>query len=185
MASRKQRTARERYEASQARARSQAQNAQNQARASASPIAPQNPYVAPTPPVDPDYEAYRVSANRNVALADADAGYQNARIENQYGLGSDRSNPWSDAKMLEDSYLRDQRGTTNSYASQGQLNSGAYQRMQGENKRSYSIGYDRLARDYQDAKYGVARDQLQTWADSGVGIDQAKFESILRSLMPR
>jgi hypothetical protein len=142
----------------------------------------QNPYVSTAPPVDPQAEAYKVSAQRNAALGDADAGYQTARIENQYGLGSDRSNPYSDAKLLEDSYLRDQRGTTNSYAAQGQLYSGAYKRMKGENERQYSIGYDRLARSYQDAKYGVTRGQLQSYADFGSGVDDERFRSILRGL---
>jgi hypothetical protein len=149
-------------------------------RRAATPLAPVNPYVSQAPPVDPQYEAYRVSAQRNVALGDADATYQAARIENQYGLGADRSNPYSDARMLEDAYKRNQRGTLNSYAAQ--KGSGAYLRAQDEDKRNYSIGYDRLSRDYTDAKYGVARGQLQSYADYGVGVDDARFQSILRGL---
>jgi hypothetical protein len=144
--------------------------------------APTNPYIAQAPPVDPMFEAYKVTSARNTALADTDATYQNARIENSYGLGSDQSNPYSQAKLLEESYKRSQRGTTNSYASQGQLYSGAYGRMQGENQRNYSIGYDQLARGYQDAKYGVARNQLGSYAGNSAGVDQASFDSILQAL---
>lgn len=143
---------------------------------------PQNPYVASTPPIDPAFEAYKVSSARNVALSNADATYQNARIENQYGLGADTSNPYSQAKMLEESYKRSQRGTLNSYASQGQLHSGAYGRMQGENQRNYNIGYDELARSYKDAKYGVVRSQLGTYANSVAGVDDAQFAALLRAL---
>jgi hypothetical protein len=147
------------------------------------PAAPApNPYVQQAPPIDPMYEAYKVSAQRNTALADADAAYQTARIENQYGLGADRSNPYSDAKLLEDSYLRSQRGTTNSYAAQRQLYSGAYKRMQDENKHQYNVGYDRLAREYQDAKYGVVRGQLGSYVQYGAGVDDERFRSILRGL---
>lgn len=143
---------------------------------------PTNPYTAPTPPIDPAYEAYKVTAGRNTALADADALYQGSRIENDYGLGSDTSNPYSRAKLLEENYKRSQRGTTNSYASQGQLNSGAYERMQGENTRNYSMGYDQLARGYGDAKYQNTRNQLGTYASNATGVDQAKFDALLRAL---
>lgn len=142
----------------------------------------QNPYVAPAPPIDPEFEAYKVGANRNVALADADATYQLGRIDNQYGLGADQSNPYSQAKLLEESYKRSTRGTENSYASMGQRNSGAYRRMQGENARNYSIGFDQLSRGYQDARYGVVRGQLGSYAENSTGVDQASFEALLRAL---
>jgi lambda family phage tail tape measure protein len=151
-------------------------------RRAATPLPPQNPYVQQAPPIDPQAEAYNVSARRNVALGDADATYQNARIENQYGLGADQSNPYNDARMLEDAYLRNQSSTKSSYASRGLQGSGAYKQVKAFNERNYSIGYDRLARDYQDAKYGVTRGQLQSYADYGVGVDDARFQSILRGL---
>lgn len=143
---------------------------------------PLNPYTATAPPIDPNYDAYRVSSGRNLALANADATYAGAQIENQYGLGSDTSNPYSRAKLLEETYKRSQRGTLNNYAAQGQLYSGAYGRMQGENKRNYSMGYDELARSYQDAKRTNTRNQLGAYADYGVGVDDAQFNSLLRAL---
>lgn len=141
---------------------------------------PQNPYTATAPPIDPSYEAYKVSAGRNTALADADAAYQGQRIENEYGLGADTSNPWSKAKLLEENYKRSQRGTQNSAGNQ--LYSGSYQRAQSENTRNYSMGYDQLARGYQDAKYNVTRGQLGSYAENAMGVDDEKFRALLRAI---
>lgn len=146
------------------------------------PPFPSNPYTAPAPPIDPAYEAYKVSAGRSVALADADATYQNARLENLYGLGADTSNPYSRGKLLAENLRRSQRGTEGSYANMGQQYSGAYQVAQGENTRNYSIGYDQLARDYADQKKGVLRGQLGTYAQYGTGVDEAQFQSLLKAL---
>lgn len=145
-------------------------------------VAPQNPYVSNSPGIDPNLEASKVAAGRNVAFADADAGYQNARIENEYGLGSDISNPFSQAKLYEESYKRGQRGTQNSYAAQGQLNSGAYGRAQGENDRNYLMGYDKISRGYSDALANVTRNQLQTYNSNAMGVDQSQYDAILRAL---
>jgi hypothetical protein len=143
---------------------------------------PPNPYASSVPPVDPSLEAYRVAGMRNTALADASAGFQTGQIENQYGLGADVSNPYSQAKLLEDHYKRSQLGTTNSYAAQGQLTSGAYGRMQGENARNYNIGYDQLARAYTGAKGNILLGQLGTYANQLGGVDEQRFASLLRAL---
>lgn len=145
-------------------------------------VGPQNPYTATAPPIDPNYEATKISAGRNVALSDADALYQNTQIENSYGLGSDTSNPYSRAKLLENNYQRQQRGTQIGLAQQGQLYSGAMQTAQDENTRNYSMGYDQLARGYGDAKYQNTRAQLGTYAANATGVDQEKFNALLRAL---
>jgi len=149
--------------------------------AQAAGAAQPSPYTAPTPPPDPAYLSAQASAQRNVALTDADAVYQNTRLNNMYGFG-DTSNPYSRANLLMESYRRNQRGTMNSYAAQGQLNSGAYERMQGENKRNYNIGFDQTSREYQDARYDITRGQVQAYADAGSAVSGAQWEAILRAL---
>lgn len=144
------------------------------------PLAPQNPYVSGSPPIDPAYEAYKVSAGRNVALADSDATYNTAQIENSYGLGSDTSNPWSQAKLLQTNWQRSQRATLNSAGNQ--LYSGSHQRAQAENTRDYEMGYDQLSRNYSADKRGVTRGQLGTYAGNVTGVDSANFDSILRGI---
>lgn len=135
------------------------------------------------PPIDPQYEAYKLSSGRNLAIGNADATYQRGQLEQSYGYGaSGAANPYSRAALLEESFKRSKLGTTNSYASSGQLYSGAYGRMQGENERQYSIGADQNRREYDQAVYGVNRGQAQNAANYGVGMDDEKFKALLRSL---
>jgi hypothetical protein len=141
-----------------------------------------NPAPPSAPPIDPAFENYKVTASRNVALTDADAVYQNARLDNAYGLGADKSNPYNQANMLMQSYERGQRGASVSYAGMGQLYSGAYRNQQRENQHQYNVGFDQLARNYQDSKYDIARGQLDARAQAGTGYSQAQFDSILNAL---
>lgn len=134
-----------------------------------------------TPPLDPTFEADLATANRNRAVAGAEATYQTGQINQEYGI-TDHSNPYSRAALLEEQYKRSKAGTVNSYASAGQLNSGAYQRMQGENDRNYSIGSDQLARQYQNSIHNVQYGQAQTIANSGSGVDDAAFQALLRAI---
>jgi hypothetical protein len=130
-------------------------------------------------PLDPAAEAARVAGQRNLGISEADAVYDTGQIENEYGLGLDKSNPYSRARLLEESYKRSQRGTLNSAGNQ--LYSGAYQRMQGENTRNYSMGYDQLSRDYGNQLRNVQRGRLQSYANYGTGMDQAEWERLLRA----
>lgn len=148
------------------------------------PVFPTNPYVSPVIPLDPAVENARVVGNRNVALSNAYGTYQLGELENVYGLGNDTSNPYSKAKLLEDSYNRSRRGSLNSYAEVGQLHSGAYGRAQGENQRNYLMGYDQLSRSYTGAKQNIGLAGLQTYANAGTSIDQATFDAALRALFP-
>lgn len=134
----------------------------------------------PGPPLDPVAEAQKAADRRNLALSDASSTYQLGRLEQDYGI-TDKSNPYARAALLEESYKRDKRGTLNSYASQGQLDSGAYGRMQGENFRNYDISKDQLLRGYQDDKANVQLGRLQSYADYGSSMTEADFAALLRA----
>lgn len=135
------------------------------------------------PPIDPQYEAYALSANRNVALGNADAAYQRGQLDQTFGYGAGgAANPYSRAALLEESFRRSQTGTQNSYAGAGQLFNGAYRRMQGENQRNYSIASDQNRRQYDQAQYGINLGQAQTAANYGIGIDDEKYKALLRAL---
>lgn len=139
----------------------------------------------PAQPLDPQFESYKATATRNLQTSQLGGAYQSAQIGNEYGFGADKSNPYSQAKLLEESWKRSKLGTTNSYASSGQLNSGAYARMQGENDRNYSIGVDRGTRDMNQALAGVSLGQLQAAGEYGAGVSGADFQALLNAFRTR
>lgn len=143
----------------------------------------QGPFNPGGPPIDPQYEAYRLSAQRNMAIGNADATYQRGVLDQEFGYGAGgAANPYSRAKLLEESYKRSKLGTTNSYASSGQLTSGAYGRQQGENQRQYSISADQNRRAYDQAVYGINLGQAQNAANYGIGLDDQRFQALIRAL---
>lgn len=134
-------------------------------------------------PLDWQEEAYKLSANRQMALGNLDATYQRGVTDQEYGYGATgAANPYSRAALLEESFKRAKRGTTTSMASAGQLYSGAYGRAQGENDHQYSIASDRNRRDYDQSVYGINRGQAQNAAAYGLGVDDEAFAALLRAL---
>lgn len=164
-----------------------AQGAQN-VQAAGPSVSPTGPGGAWEPsvggrPLDPQEEAYRLGAGRNVTLAQGEGAYQRGQAEQFYGYGaSGAANPYSQAALLEESYKRSKLGTTNNYASSGQLHSGAYGRMQGENQRQYSIGVDRNRREYDQTVHGINYGVAQTVANNGIGVDEETYKALLRAL---
>jgi hypothetical protein len=144
-----------------------------------------NPASVAPAPQDPAFMEYQASAGRNLAVSQLGSAYQSAQIGNEYGFGTDKSNPYSQAKLLEESWKRSKLGTTNNYASSGQLHSGAYGRMQGENDRNYSIGVDRGTRDMNNALANVSLGQLQATADYGVGLTGEGLDALLNAFRSR
>lgn len=141
------------------------------------------PQAAPAPvtgpPPDPTFIAQQNAANRGLALGSAWDQYSLGQIENDYGLGSDVSNPYSRAKLLEDSYHNQQRGTLNSATN---LYSGAMQDRQDTNARNYAIGYDQLRRQYQGQKAGVLRGAVDRYSSTLGNVSQQDLDSLLRQL---
>lgn len=139
--------------------------------------------ASPTLPPDPAFAAAQVSNNRNLQIANADYAYGVGQLRQQYGL-EDFSNPFSQAALLRESYLRQQRGTMNQFAASGQgyhgSTSGAYQRAQSENTRNYAIADDAMRREYADRMRGMIRGMLGANADYGTNITQADWERLFR-----
>ena len=135
------------------------------------------------PPLDPALEAYKTSANRNIAIAKGDAAYQTGQLQQTFGYGdAGAANPYSRAALLKEQFDRAKLGTTNNMASAGQLYSGAYGRAQNENAHQYSIAEDANRRAYDQAIYGVNKGLATTTANYGVGVDDATFNSLLKAL---
>lgn len=128
------------------------------------------------PLLDPGYAAaYSAVGNAN-QHAQAEHDYQYGRGQQVYGVNyngdvlGDKSggyNPYSQAAILKRNYVNSVRGTTNSYASSGQLYSGALKNAQAGNDLRYGQNFDQLKRAASDFYHG--QDQtVQNVADQGV-----------------
>lgn len=129
-------------------------------------------------PMDPRITAWKnsqigaLSTQRNNALTDltqqagaaaSEYGFniktdaQGNPIFNPADLTVNPQDPFSKMALLQKSYQGQQRGTLNGYAGQGQLNSGAYQRMVGANTSHNNQDKDALAKAFQDVINGIKR----------------------------
>lgn len=111
-----------------------------------------------------------------VKHAQNQADYQGHQIGQSYGYDAQGNvitsgadlNPYAQAAILKRNYDNSVRGTTNSYASQGQLYSGALKNAQGSNDFSYGQSSDASKRAaqgaYNSAASGVTNAQDQSIA---------------------
>lgn len=123
----------------------------------------------PPPPPDPNQIARdgQIAANLSHTLSDLD--YRESRTRQDYGF-EDTSNPFNALALLQRSYSQAKDGALNSYASQGQLYSGAYGRAREGVDFNYSKSYDQLSRNYQDALRGIAGSRTTAQDNARLGI---------------
>ena len=79
----------------------------------------------------------------------------------------DPNNPFGQAQLLKRNYDQTRTGTENSYAARGQMTSGAYGRMQGQNLFNYQQRDDSLQKAYDQARADLIAQA------TGVGNDYA------------
>lgn len=150
--------------------------------------------VAPAPqPPDPYLAIATLQAGQNIGLADADAAYQTGQTARSLGIdatgnliqqGAAAFNPYSQAMLLQDQFKRDQSGTMNSYAAQGQYNSGAYGRAKERDSRLYAQDFDALKTSALQGYHGINQGRLSTYANNSLGTSQSGFESLYKSIYP-
>jgi hypothetical protein len=103
-------------------------------------------------PWDSQYELSAAGAEKN--YGDSMAYLNSKRLQAQQAYGIDpgfndyANNPFSRAALLRKSWDTNVRGTTNSYAAQGQLYAGSVHNAQHANRFNYDQGYDELNRSY-------------------------------------
>jgi hypothetical protein len=150
--------------------------------------APAKPKPTPGLPYDAAYQAYLADQNRQFATAQAGFAYEGGQEAYQTGFNqngtANAANPYSLAALLRENYNRSTSGTLNSYASQGQLYSGAYGRQQGENSRNYSIGYNQLANQAASAYQNLSQRESQAAAQYGIGLTNQQRLALYRALFP-
>jgi hypothetical protein len=146
------------------------------------------PLGAQPQPVDPNFENAKQTASRNIAIAGGESTYQQGNLNFDYGYNADGSintaNPYSRAAMLQLGYENQQRGTTNSLASQGQLYSGALVNQRGIDSSDYARNEagNRVA--YQRGLHAIQAGKLGTYASNSLGVSDADFGSLLKSTYP-
>lgn len=137
-------------------------------------------------PLDPAAEAQKIAAGRNLAVGNIGATLNQEYLGYDTGYSPtgarDYSNPYSRAALLQESYNRSRRGTTNSYAAAGQLYSGAYGRMQDENARNYLIGSNQLQTAAQRGYTGIGLGKLTNAANYGTSLSTADFNALIAAL---
>lgn len=135
---------------------------------------------------DPNLIATQDSGNRDRWLADATAQWQRGDLAADYGFdatgGIDPNNPYSRAALLQENYRRSLRGTTNNYASAGQMYSGARHRALDEGTRQYSIGFDQLQRGYQRGQTQIGLDWVNAYNQSYGDETGALLQALLSAI---
>lgn len=160
-------------------------------------VKPSTPTVdapaAPAPlaqPVDPlrDSAVNQAGLLYNQSLQQAQ--YAQGQLGSNYGLGvdagggvyDDPSNPFSQAAGLQAAYDRSKQSNTTSYASQGQLYSGALQNAQDDAALTNARGRDSLIRNFQAANQNIQDQKLAAGNTLQDRIAQAASDSLARSL---
>lgn len=119
-------------------------------------------------PVNPQFGADVNAASRNLDTTLQQNQAARGQLGSSYGFGvdaagnaiDDHTNPWSKAAALQTSYDNSVRGTTNSYASRGQLYSGAIQNAQDWNARQNLQSRDVLIREFMGARQSLDSSDL-------------------------
>lgn len=110
------------------------------------------------PPYDPALEAQKTAntarrttlgarADRDLYTTSQDYGFGYNPVTGAVG-GFDPTNPFSQAALLMKARKERDQGENTSFASQGQLNSGAYGLAKKETGSAYNKGYDALRRGF-------------------------------------
>lgn len=86
---------------------------------------------------------------------------QTSTLENQFGFNGsgqvDPTNPFSKAALLQRNYSNATRGSTNRYASNGQLYAGSLQNQQNTNAFNYQSGFNTLKTDFNNRLQQIAQ----------------------------
>jgi hypothetical protein len=132
-------------------------------------------------PFDPQYDASvaGLGVRRDDALADI--AYDEGELKQEFGF-DDPSNPFSRARLLQRSYDEQKNRTTNSYASMGQLYSGAVQNARSSDTHNYDVAHDSLRRDYDRALEAFRRGRRDANRGYDEGVVGAAGERLDRSL---
>ena len=109
-------------------------------------------------PLDAQYTTDVAGADRDYNFGSTQLAQQQSQLGYETGIG-DPSNPYSRSALLEQTYQRNQRGSTNSYAAAGQLYSGALQNASNANTADRAQGQHQIKYDYMKGMAGISNAQ--------------------------
>lgn len=147
------------------------------------PDVPQfNPYA------DSGYILGAAGVNQQNTNAQGDHDYGVLRGGQTFGYdaaghgisGGAAYNPYSQAAVLQRSYDNTKRGTTNSYAAQGQLYSGALKNAQATNAYNFNVSSDALQRGASDYYHGLDSSLQGTKTAGQTSIAQLVIDALNR-----
>lgn len=143
----------------------------------------QPPLAQPLPP-DATYTGNVGAINLNYEQTIAGVGFDRTQLGQQYGFDAagnlDPSNPYSIAANLQRRYQQGQQGTTNTFASRGQLYSGATQRNLDEGTYQYGRSYDAARRAAASGYQDLAEREQRAAFDKTVGLGDEAADRIGR-----
>jgi hypothetical protein len=127
-----------------------------------------------------DVQAYNDEAGALKRLANTQTGLDTNWLlqEQRYGTqgpwADAKTNPYSEAALLQRSYENGQRGSKNSYAAQGHLYSGALVNARNSNTHAFDLGRNQLEGDralafakYQSERTGAEDDYRNAVSEAG------------------
>jgi hypothetical protein len=112
-------------------------------------------------PYNGQYDSSLASLNQNLQSTQTDLQGQGLSLEQQYGFGSDTSNPYSVARQLERKGQQERTGIGNSMAAQGQLYAGATSNAYNDQAWNHGQEQDSALRDYLAKKASLASQGTQ------------------------
>lgn len=127
-------------------------------------------------------------AQRDQALAAIAGNAQRLRLNYGYTDDShtlDPNNPFGQAQLLKRSYDQTKTGTQNSYAARGQMTSGAYTRMQGQNLFNFQQRDDSLQKAYDQARAQLISQAAGVGSEYGSNVIGAEGDALSRALAAR
>lgn len=136
----------------------------------------------PTPtPWSAKYETEVSSLNRDLNDSQTDIAGRRLATEQRYGF-NDQSNPFSEARNLEARWRTQRANTTNSYAAQGQLYSGALSRARTADETDAVRGLDSVSRNYTASIAELEADALRAQRTHDEGVTAAEAERLEAAL---
>lgn len=131
-----------------------------------------------------DNAYYSIGYNLQEGANDYGFSYTQDPSTGAYGtdLSVDPANPFSKMALLQRSYEQQKAGTMNSYAADGQINSGAYQRMKRENQFQNDAGNDELKKAFRRLLQGANQDRLAAADQYSASLGSAGSEALRLAL---
>lgn len=128
------------------------------------------------------YDSTMAGLGKTLADTQSDLAGQGLAVEQQYGFGSDQSNPFSIARQLERRQAQQRNQTTNSYAASGQLYAGSLSNQYGTDSYNAELDRDEAIRDYLSKQAGLATQGRQAQETYTTSANEAYIQKLQDAL---